>query len=383
MLYKASFICFLLLNKSYKVAIKKGKNKEAKRMKIEKKGEGRIRVVILMVMMMMMVMMMGCNSGGVRDPEKVFLSEMVNLGKGFLDVFVSFGDMITGTLGIKAETKKSEIGGYFGKIAETMKEVRGKLGKILEENGKYEKVKEKVEEFVGKISEIEEGAKDAAKGATSDTAIGGATSAGQAAVAADKNSVISLVKGIKAIVGIVLKKDEGDAGATKTGDDKKDVGKLFVNDAGKADAKEENIAKAAASIGAISGSDILRAIEKSKEDPKDYVNDGIEKAGDAAEIAIAPVVADKKEIKEESAKKDAVIAGGIALRGMAKDGKFAANQSAKDANAVNGAVASAVNKVLSTLTIAIRNKVDEGLKEINKVLGEIKQGEGSVAKINE
>ncbi|WP_024654404.1 variable large family protein [Borrelia hispanica] len=352
-------------------------------MKIEKKGEGRIRVVILMVMMMMMVMMMGCNSGGVRDPEKVFLSEMVNLGKGFLDVFVSFGDMITGTLGIKAETKKSEIGGYFGKIAETMKEVRGKLGKILEENGKYEKVKEKVEEFVGKISEIEEGAKDAAKGATSDTAIGGATSAGQAAVAADKNSVISLVKGIKAIVGIVLKKDEGDAGATKTGDDKKDVGKLFVNDAGKADAKEENIAKAAASIGAISGSDILRAIEKSKEDPKDYVNDGIEKAGDAAEIAIAPVVADKKEIKEESAKKDAVIAGGIALRGMAKDGKFAANQSAKDANAVNGAVASAVNKVLSTLTIAIRNKVDEGLKEINKVLGEIKQGEGSVAKINE
>ncbi|WP_242400620.1 variable large family protein, partial [Borrelia crocidurae] len=46
-------------------------------------------------------MVMGCNSGG-RDPEKVFLSEMVNLGKGFMEVFVSFGDMITGTLGIKA-----------------------------------------------------------------------------------------------------------------------------------------------------------------------------------------------------------------------------------------------------------------------------------------
>ncbi|ACH94111.1 vsp protein (plasmid) [Borrelia duttonii Ly] len=36
MLYKASFLCFLLLNKSYKVAIKKGKNKEARRMKKEK-----------------------------------------------------------------------------------------------------------------------------------------------------------------------------------------------------------------------------------------------------------------------------------------------------------------------------------------------------------
>ncbi|ETZ17532.1 Variable outer membrane protein [Borrelia duttonii CR2A] len=38
---------------------------------------------------------------------------------------------------------------------------------------------------------------------------------------------------------------------------------------------------------------------------------------------------------------------------------------------------------MSTLIIAIRNTVYEGLKEINKVLGEIKQGEGSVAKINE
>ncbi|AFI31699.1 Borrelia lipoprotein-containing protein (plasmid) [Borrelia crocidurae str. Achema] len=73
--------------------------------------------------------------------------------------------------------------------------------------------------------------------------------------------------------------------------------------------------------------------------------------------------------------KDAVIAAGIALRGMAKGGKFAAKENEeKSANAVNGAVASAVNKVLSTLVAAIRNRVDEGLKEINKVLGEIKQG---------
>ncbi|AHH07846.1 Variable outer membrane protein (plasmid) [Borrelia crocidurae DOU] len=40
--------------------------------------------------------------------------------------------MVGGTLGIKAETKKSEIGGYFTKIAETMKLVKEKLSKILE-----------------------------------------------------------------------------------------------------------------------------------------------------------------------------------------------------------------------------------------------------------
>ncbi len=84
-----------------------------------------------------------------KDPEKVFLSEMVNLGKGFLEVFVSFGYMITGTLGIKAKTKKSEIGGYFTKIGNTMKTVKVKLGESLEENGNYPKVKGKVEEFIG------------------------------------------------------------------------------------------------------------------------------------------------------------------------------------------------------------------------------------------
>ncbi|AHH07782.1 Variable outer membrane protein (plasmid) [Borrelia crocidurae DOU] len=344
------------------------------------KGEMINRVNRVMIMMMLVVVM-GCNSGGVKDAEKVFLSEMVNLGKGFLDVFVSFGDMITGTLGIKADTKKSEIGGYFTKIAETMKGVREKLGKILEENGKYEKVKEKVEEFIGKISEIEEGAKEAAKGANDGILIGNAVK-NQTAVAANKESVISLVKGMKAIVGIVLSEGEGSAEATKIAeDDKKDIGKLFSNTAD--DATEAEAAKASASIGAVSGADILQAIVKSKENPSVYDTEGIEKAGDAAEIAIAKAVDDKKEIKDDAVKKDAVIAGGIALRGMTKDGKFAAKQNEeKAANAVNGAVASAVNKVLSTLVIGIRNRVDEGLKEINKVLGEIKQGEGVGAKVN-
>ncbi|WP_051480273.1 variable large family protein [Borrelia crocidurae] len=321
--------------------------------------------------------------GRVKDPEKVFLSEMVNLGKGFMEVFVSFGDMITGILGIKVDTKKSEISGYFSKIAETMKGVREKLGKILEENGKYEKVKEKVEEFIGKISKIEEGAKEAALGASGSELIGNAVKEGQAAVAADTISVNLLVKGIKTIVDVVLKENEGDEKADKTIDsDKKKVGQLFTN---KNDdrAQDTEAAKASASVGAVSGADILKAIAKSKEDSKADNTNGIEAAKDAAEIAIASAVDNKKEIKDP-AKKDAVIAAGIALRAMAKDGKFAAKQDASDkyANAVNGVVANAVSKVLSTLTIAIRNRVDEGLKEINKVLGEIKQGEISEAKSN-
>ncbi|AFI31892.1 Vlp protein, delta subfamily (plasmid) [Borrelia crocidurae str. Achema] len=260
-----------------------------------------------------------------------------------------------------------------------MKIVKGKLGRILEEHGSYEKVKGKVEEFIGKINKIEEGAKEAAKGAAGDDVIGGATKdGGQDPAPADSESVKALVKGIKEIVGVVLGENEGNAEASKTGEnDKKDIGKLFEKKESGTDAEA---AKASASIGAVSGADVLQAIAKSSETADN--NKNIEEAKDAAGIAAAKKEDDKKEIKE-GAKKDAVIAGGIALRGMAKGGKFAAKNEEKSANAVNGVVASAVNKVLSTLIMAIRNRVDEGLKGISEVLGEIKQGEGSETKVSE
>ncbi|AFI32056.1 Vlp protein, delta subfamily (plasmid) [Borrelia crocidurae str. Achema] len=243
-------------------------------------------------------------------------------------------------------------------------------------------MKVRVEKFIGEISKIEGGAKEAAKGATGDIAIGGATVAGQDAVPGETASVNALVKGIKAIVAVVLKENEGNADATKTREDEsKTIGKLLGGKAN--DGEEAQAAAASASIGAVSGADILKAIAKAKEDPQVNNADGIEKATDASEIAVAPAKDDKKEIKEATAKKDAVIAGGIALRGMAKGGKFAVKNEEKSANAVNGAVASAVNKVLSTLVIAIRNTVDEGLKGISEVLGEMKQGEGSETKVSE
>ncbi|AHH07629.1 Variable outer membrane protein (plasmid) [Borrelia crocidurae DOU] len=303
-----------------------------------------------------------------KDAEKVFLSEMVNLGKGFMEVFVSFGDMITGTLGIKAETKKSEIGKYFSDIEKTMKTTKVKLREILEKNGQYEKVRKVVEEFIsGIIDKIESGAKEAAKGATDDDVIGGATAdAGQDAVPAEASSVNLLIKGMKEIVGVVLKNDEGNAEATKTAvDEQKTIAKLFGNT--KNNGTDAIAAAVSASIGAISGADILKAIASSG----DASDVAIDKATNASSIAIA-----KKEDKEDldaAAKKDAVIVAGIALRGMAKGGKLAAKNEAKSANAVNGVVSSAVNKTLSTLIIAIRNTVDSGLKKINETLATIKQ----------
>ncbi|ANF34565.1 Variable large protein 15/16 (plasmid) [Borrelia turicatae] len=331
--------------------------------------------ITLSALLMTLFLLLSCGSGSTKaeDPKTLFLTSIANLGKGFLDVFTSLSDMITGAFGIKAETKKSDIGQYFTDIANTMNTVKAKLNDVVAKNGNYPKVKSVVDTFITEtLDKIAEGAKTAAKGATGDAAIGGAT-AGQIAVPAKFESVNALVKGIKTMVGVVLKNDEGSAEATKTAEaEKKSIGKLLGK---KDDATEAVAAAATASIGAITGADILKAIAKSVEAANNDV--GIETAKNAAEIAAAKKE-DTKELNAAESQKDAVIAAGIALRAMAKDGKFAANDGEKSAHAVNGAAASAVGKTLSTLIIAIRNTVDSGLKTINAVLATVTQEDKSL-----
>ncbi|WP_051480280.1 variable large family protein [Borrelia crocidurae] len=334
------------------------------------------------MVMMMVMMVMGCNSGG-RDPEKVFLSEMVNLGKGFLDVFVSFGDMVEGTLGIKAETKKSEIGKYFSDIEKTMNSVKSKLNAVVAENGDYPKVKEAVEQFIsGILDKIAEGAKLAASGATDGVSIGEVVKSNEG-ISVDAASVNALVKGIKGIVDLVIDKGDGQADKTKPADaDKKDIGKLFgaKNSDANGGAEDKHVAAASASIGAVSGADILKAIAGANADAN---KDGkVSEAKDAAALALAKGTANANEDQiKESAKKDAIMAAGIALRAMAKDGKFIVKDAAAnntEADAAKGVAASAVTKVLNTLIIAIRNSVDSGLKKINEVVATVKQEDKSI-----
>ncbi|AHH04413.1 Variable outer membrane protein (plasmid) [Borrelia nietonii YOR] len=258
-----------------------------------------------------------------------------------------------------------------------MTSVKKKLQDEVATNGNYVKVKTVVDKFItDTLDKIASGAKEAAKGATTDVVIGNAVKEGQDAVAAEAASVNSLVKGIKEIVEVVLKKDEGNADATKTAEaEKKSIGNLFGTKA--ADGTEAQAAAASASIGAVSGVDILQAIAKSAEATGEPT---IQAASNAAEIAAAKVEATKTL---DAAQKDAIIAAGIALRAMAKDGKFAAKTGEeKSAHAVNGAAASAVGKTLSTLIIAIRNTVDSGLKAINEALAKVKQEDKSAEATN-
>ncbi|AHH07814.1 Variable outer membrane protein (plasmid) [Borrelia crocidurae DOU] len=249
-------------------------------------------------------------------------------------------------------------------------------------------MKVKVEEFIGKIGKIEEGAKKAALGATDSAVIGGVVKSGAGVFGtANAGSVKNLVDGIKEIVDLVLTEGNGQADKTSpVEDDKRDIGKLFgaktENEKG---AEDKHTAAANASIGAVSGADILKAIAGANASAN---KDGkVSEAKDAAALALAKGTNTDNEDKLTTAesKKDAVIAAGIALRGMAKDGKFIVKDDGDkktEAESAKGAAANAVSKVLSTLTIAIRNTVDEGLKGINEVLGGIKQGEDSQAKVS-
>ncbi len=333
---------------------------------------------------------MGCNSGLLAEEKtnNEFLSSIVNLGKGFMEVFVTFGDMVSGTLGIKADTKKSDIGKYFSDVAKTMTSVKSKLKDVVAEHGNYPKVKEVIEQFVtGILDKIAEGAKLAVSGATDEVSISEVVKANVGGLSVDATSVNVLVKGIKGIVDLVISEGNGQANKTSpVEDDKKNIGKLFggKSDSAEGGAEDKHVAAASASIGLVSGADILKAIAAATAAQKDGK---VSEAEDSAALALAKGTSNANEDQiKDSARKDAIIAAAIALRAMAKDGKFIVKDNGNnktEAEGAKGAAANAVNKVLSTLTIAIRNTVDEGLKEINKVLVEIKQGEGSEGKTNE
>ncbi|AHH13297.1 Variable outer membrane protein (plasmid) [Borrelia hermsii YBT] len=100
-------------------------------------------------LLMTLFLLLSCGSGSTNaeDPKTVFLTFIANLGKGFLNVFTSFSDMITGAFGIKADDKKSDIGAYFTRISETMTSIKEKLQDEVAKNGNYTKLKSVVDTF--------------------------------------------------------------------------------------------------------------------------------------------------------------------------------------------------------------------------------------------
>ncbi|AHH11564.1 variable large family protein [Borrelia coriaceae] len=316
---------------------------------------------------------LSCNNGPVdeENPQNKFLKSLVTLGDDFLSIFTSFGEMFSDTLGFKADPKKSDVKDYFEKIHETVEKTKTYLKKIVEDmkkekNRNFSDTNDAVTTLNAELDDIIKGSKAVS------VAIGnaGTEPIGNVATTNDKKGDVgteidSLINGIKHIVGVVLKDDKGTlVGNPKAGDDKKaengttqrgsnagDVGKLFgnVSDGSIASTPEKVAGDAAKAVGAVTGADILQAISQGS-------------SGVTANLANTSPTSAANVANPQ----DAEVAGAIALRAIAKGGKFANHSSTDITAAVKGVAVSAVTKALDALTIAIKKTIDKGLKKVKE-----------------
>ncbi|XXG16388.1 variable large family protein (plasmid) [Borrelia puertoricensis] len=312
---------------------------------------------------MTLFLLLSCGSGttSAEDTQGRFLKSVISLGNDFLNVFTSLSDMVGGVLGFNTTTKKSDVGNYFKTIEKSLTTTKTSLEKIIadmksENNPNAATTETDVNKLVSEtLDKIIQGAKTASEaiGDASDLLgnVAAQNNGGAAGTEVDK-----LVKGIKSIVDVVLGKEGNpDAGTDKKASDGNtartanggidEAGKLFGNAAiDSADNAKKSVTDAAKAVGAVTGADILKAM----------IKDGNEASTNAAKANA----------------KDGTIAGAIALTAMAKDGKFAgpSADSVDYVTAAKGAAISAINKALNTLTIAIRETIDRGLKEFKEAM---------------
>ncbi|UPA19156.1 variable large family protein [Borrelia puertoricensis] len=315
--------------------------------------------ITLCALLITLFLLLSCGSGttSAEDSQGRFLKSVISLGNDFLNVFTSLSDMVGGVLGFNTTTKKSDVENYFKTIEKSLTTTKTSLEKIVsdmksEKNPNAEATDTAVKKLVSEIlNKIIEGAKTASEviGDAGDPIgnVGANNAAGVVGTEVDK-----LVKGIKDIVAVVLKEGNPEAGTDKKAEDLSartangngEAGKLFAANAGDDANAKKVAADAAKAVGAVTGADILKAMIKNG-------------ANSAVEAAKANA-------------KDGTIAGAIALTAMAKDGKFAGPtaDSVDYVTAAKGAAISAVTKALGTLTIAIRNTVDVGLKTVKDAM---------------
>nr|ABF21151.1 Vlp5 [Borrelia hermsii] len=318
-----------------------------------------MRKRISAIIMTLFMVLVSCNSGGVaEDPQSKFLKSVIDLGNDFLNVFTSFGDIVSKVLGFSTETKKSDVGAYFKTIQDTIQGTKDKLNKIVTDmkregnpnaSATETAVKTLIDNTLDKIIEGAKTVSDAIGDASDPIGNVGATNV----AGASGTGIESLTKGIKAIVDVVLGKEgNAEAGTDKKAEDLSartaagngEAGKLFAANAGDDANAKKVAADAAKAVGAVTGADILQAM----------VKNGANAAADAAKANA----------------KDGTIAGAIALTVMAKGGKFAGPtaDSADYVTVAKGAAVSAITKALDTLTIAIRKTIDAGLKTVKEAM---------------
>ncbi len=189
-----------------------------------------------------------------------------------------------------------------------------------------------------------------------------------AAKVADKESVTGIAKGIKEIVEAAGGSEKLKVAAA-TRENNKKAGKLFGKAGDAANGDSEAASKAAGAVSAVSGEQILSAIVTAA------AAGAAEQEGKKPEEAKNPIAAaigkgnadDGAEFNKEGMKKDDQIAAAIALRGMAKDGKFAVKSGGEKGKA-EGAIKE-VSELLDKLVTTV--KTAEGASNGTDAIGKV------------
>nr|WP_233189755.1 variable large family protein [Borreliella burgdorferi] len=237
------------------------------------------------------------------------------------------------------------------------------------EKGKAEGAIKEVSELLDKLVT----AVKTAEGASSGTdAIGEVVANAGAAKAADKASVTGIAKGIKEIVEAAGGSEKLKVAAAKEGNEK--AGKLFGKAGDAANGDSEAASKAAGAVSAVSGEQILSAIVTAAGAAE---QDG-KKPGEATNPIAAAIgkgnADDGADFNKEGMKKDDQIAAAIALRGMAKDGKFAVKSGGGEKGKAEGAIKE-VSELLDKLVTAV--KTAEGASSGTAAIGEVVANAGA------
>ncbi len=239
-----------------------------------------------------------------------------------------------------------------------------KSGKFAGANNETEEVKAVVESAVVKtvgewldelIKAADGGGKAAADGGGDKI---GNVAAGGGGAKADATSVNGIAGAIKGIVEAAKKVEGVKFAPTATAEaDNKKAGKLFGTNAG---AHAEDVNKAAAAVGAVSGEQILNAIVTAA----GQAGQAGQAAGDAKNAIEAAIggdaAADFGNDNDKIGKKNDQIAAALVLRGVAKSGKFAG--AANNAKEVKAVVESAVVKTVGEWLDGLIKAADGGGK---------------------
>ncbi|UPA15682.1 variable large family protein [Borrelia turicatae] len=329
---------------------------------------------------MTLFLLLGCGSGQLQaeklaaESKISFFDSLIKIGQGFQEVFGIFGNAIGDSFGltaVKSDDKKSKVGKHFDKIGKGLKDTKDKLDVLAKDitaashadiTGVEAVIQSASEVFAKLIDSVTKLAS-----VTNDDADIGDNAAG-AAVAADKDSVETVIKEVKAIIetakesGVQI--DKGNDGGT-----------------GAAAADATATAALGGNNGAGAGAGSKLADEITKADPWAMI-DKVKNAKITSAVLTADANNDAGALATggnangnngAKAATNADLAAAIALKAMIKDGRFSANAADKDI--VKAAAASAVNKVLGVLDFIIRKTVAINLDKIRETVKGIQYSE--------